>query len=84
MKKSHKFFENRDCKYFPCHECKKNASFNCIFCFCPLYSLGDKCGGNFAYDSESGVKSCAGCNLPHTPKYYAMIISKLKEAGEKK
>jgi len=83
MKNSHKFFGNRECRYFPCHETKNKNSFNCIFCFCPLYFLGEGCGGNFEY-GKSGVKSCAGCDLPHTPKYYSAIISKLKEAGNKK
>ena len=82
MKNSHKFFCNRECKYFPCHKIPDKNSFNCIFCYCPLYFLGDKCGGDFKY-SEDGVKSCMDCRLPHMPKYYAAVNSKLKEAGKK-
>jgi Zn-finger protein len=82
MKQSHKFFNNRDCKYFPCHKVADENSFNCIFCYCPLYFLGDKCGGGFTYN-EKGVKSCMDCHLPHMPSYYDVINSKLKEAGKK-
>ena len=79
IKNSHKFFNNRECKYFPCHKISDNKNFNCLFCYCPLYFLGDKCGGNFKYGSN-GVKNCLDCKLPHNPEYYDTIISKLKEA----
>lgn len=36
MENSHRFFENRECKYFPCH--KGLEDFNCLFCYCPLYN----------------------------------------------
>ena len=58
------FFSNKDCPHFPCHEGIDPDSFNCIFCFCPLYALGEKCGGNYRY-LEGGVKDCAQCPLPH-------------------
>lgn len=58
------FFSNTSCEYFPCHEGVAPEDFNCLFCYCPLYALGDKCGGHFAYTSK-GVKSCVGCELPH-------------------
>jgi len=82
MKNSYSFFENRSCKYFPCHNGAKKGEFNCLFCFCPLYALGDKCGGNFEYVKD--LKVCADCHLPHTPKYYDVIISKLIEINEHK
>ena len=75
MENSHRFFSNRDCKDFPCHEAPED-DFNCLFCFCPLYGMGDKCGGLFKYTKN--VKSCIGCHLPHMPEYYDTIISKLK------
>ena len=77
MKNNNKFFSNRECKYFPCHTIQDGDDFNCLFCFCPLYSLGDKCGGNFTYTQDRGVKNCADCRLPHMPEYYDIIISKL-------
>ncbi|MBQ3009245.1 MAG: metal-binding protein, partial [Oscillospiraceae bacterium] len=36
MKNSFRFFENRDCEYYPCH--KTDHPLNCLFCYCPLYS----------------------------------------------
>ncbi|MCL2158186.1 MAG: cysteine-rich small domain-containing protein [Oscillospiraceae bacterium] len=79
MNNSHEYFQNKDCKYFPCHKLPDCGHFNCLFCYCPLYILGDDCGGNFKR-SDSGVKNCADCNLPHMPEYYAAITEKLKEA----
>ena len=58
------FFSNTACAYFPCHEGVDPARFNCMFCYCPLYALGEQCGGNFAY-TESGVKDCSNCTLLH-------------------
>ena len=48
------FFQNRECEYFPCHPNADPETFSCLFCYCPLYALGDKCGGNFTY-TESGI-----------------------------
>jgi len=79
MRNSHKFFSNQECKYFPCHTMPDKDNFNCLYCYCPLYSLEDKCGGNFKYkDSKSG-KTCIDCHLPHMPEYYDTIVSKLRE-----
>ena len=36
----HQFFQNRECKYFPCHKGIDEEEFNCLFCYCPLYALG--------------------------------------------
>jgi Zn-finger protein len=57
--------------------------FNCMFCFCPLYFLGDTCGGNFTYGGSKGLKNCVDCHLPHMPEYYDTIIDKLKQAEQK-
>ncbi|MBR0398153.1 MAG: metal-binding protein [Eubacterium sp.] len=46
MKNSSRFFENRECRYFPCH--KDQEPFNCLFCYCPFY-LKEKCPGNPAW-----------------------------------
>jgi len=83
MKNDHKFYSNTECKYFPCHKSPESSSFNCLLCFCPLYFLGDKCGGNFKFSGKDKVKNCCDCHLPHTPEYYDVIISKLKEARKK-
>ena len=81
MENTYKFFCNSGCAYLPCHKAA-NASagksgFNCLFCYCPLYSLGDKCGGNFKYSGEKKVKNCEDCELPHIPEYYEIITAKL-------
>ena len=73
MENSYRFFENRACKYFPCH--KGLSDFNCLFCYCPLYTLGSKCGGNFRY-LENGVKDCSDCLLPHGRGSYEYITGK--------
>ena len=36
------YFQNSACPYFPCHEKGNKEFFNCLFCYCPLYALGDK------------------------------------------
>lgn len=77
-KNSFRFFCNKDCEYFPCHEVKDLDNFNCLFCYCPLYALGEKCGGNFKY-LESGIKDCSNCLIPHSPKGYDYITSKYYE-----
>lgn len=58
------FFSHKECTYFPCHEGIDPEDFNCLFCFCPLFMLGTECGGKFTL-SDSGIKDCTGCNLPH-------------------
>lgn len=70
-----KFFSHDKCEYFPCHKVEDKSKFNCLFCYCPLYTLGDKCGGNFKY-TESGIKDCSDCLIPHTEKSYDYIMSK--------
>ena len=81
MKNSYKFFKNDDCQYFQCHEHPNEDSFNCLFCYCPLYPLGNKCGGNFNYigKGEAKIKDCSNCLIPHMPEHYDTITAKLGE-----
>ena len=44
--KHYSYFSNKECEYFPCHKGADPENFNCLFCYCPLYALGDKCGGD--------------------------------------
>lgn len=82
MENSERFFRNEECKHFPCHKGCDKERFNCLFCYCPLYFLGENCGGDFKYAGKSKkVKSCEDCTLPHDPDYYAVILKKLKEAN---
>ena len=76
--KHYAFFSNRECEFYPCHEGADPEKFNCLFCYCPLYALGDKCGGNFRYN-ERGIKDCTFCRLPHDPKSYGYITAKFSE-----
>ena len=76
MENNHRYFKNHNCKYFPCHPQPSGSEFNCLFCYCPLYGLGDKCGGDFEY--AGNIKACMGCRFPHIPENYDIIISKLK------
>lgn len=43
MSEHYKFFQNKECEYFPCHKVKEAEDFNCLFCYCPLY-LKEECG----------------------------------------
>jgi len=79
MKNSDQFFKNVECRFFPCHERIGTETFNCLFCYCPLYSLGRDCGGNFEYIGESGnVKCCSKCTFPHEAGNYDLVIAKLR------
>jgi len=71
-----KFFQHKECEYFPCHKVESTEDFNCLFCYCPLYSLGEKCGGDFVY-TKKGIKNCAGCRIPHRKENYDLIMEKM-------
>ncbi len=79
--KKYAFFQHKACEFFPCHAGADPETFNCLFCYCPLYALGDKCGGNFVY-TENGCKDCSNCRLPHAPKSYGYIMEKFGEIME--
>ncbi len=85
MCKHFKYFQNNLCEFFPCHKTNDVDNFNCLFCFCPVYALGDKCGGNLKYKGD--IKDCSDCLLPHSKNGYELIISKMPdvmELGKKK
>jgi Zn-finger protein len=75
---NYKFFQHKNCEYFPCHKTDKPEDFNCLFCYCPLYALGKDCGGNFTY-TETGIKDCSGCLIPHRRENYERIIAKMEQ-----
>lgn len=77
MKNSYRFFENRECKYFPCHAVAED--FNCLFCYCPMY-LKKNCPGSPSFIEKDGktIKDCTGCAFPHRPENYDKIIQILK------
>jgi len=73
--KGFSFYANRACEYFPCHEGADPENFNCLFCYCPLYLLGDRCGGNFRF-TDAGIKDCSNCLVPHQRDSYGHITEK--------
>lgn len=75
------FFQNTECEYFPCHQGADPESFSCLFCYCPLYCLGDRCGGSFQY-TETGIKDCSQCMRPHQRENYMAICNKMGEVLE--
>lgn len=79
--KHYSFFQNTACEYFPCHKTDRPGDFNCLFCYCPLYALGDRCGGNFRY-TEAGIKDCTGCLIPHRRDNYGRIVERFSQVAE--
>ena len=74
---NHEFYQNLACPYFPCHKTNDPDSFNCHFCYCPLYALDDRCGGNFKYNSK-GIKDCTDCLRAHEPSVSPEFYEKIK------
>ncbi len=75
------FFQNRDCEYFPCHKGIADDAFSCMFCYCPLYALGENCGGIFTY-TEYGIKDCSNCLVPHRRENYLKVLQKIGDVIE--
>lgn len=83
MENSYRYFENRKCKYYPCHI--ETEHMNCLFCFCPLYGRKD-CPGNYKWIEVNGkkTKECMDCTFPHKPENYEIIMDLLSSAGSGK
>ncbi|NBI68375.1 metal-binding protein [Pseudoflavonifractor sp. 60] len=75
------FFQHQDCEFFPCHETDQPEDFNCLFCYCPLYTLGSACGGSCTWLPD-GTKDCSSCLLPHTRRSCDYIASKFKALSD--
>lgn len=78
---NYKFFQNTKCEKFPCHAGVASEDFNCLFCYCPLYALGEDCGGNFEI-KKNGIKSCINCNFPHKRENYEKINARFGEIAQ--
>ena len=76
--KAYSFFSHVACESYPCHDTEDKENFNCLFCYCPLYVLGDGCGGSFEY-LPSGVKDCTPCMLPHIRENYGYITGRFQD-----
>ena len=72
MKEGSRFFSNRKCEYYPCHE--TDEELNCLFCYCPLYHF-QHCPGNPVYKEKNGhsIKVCTNCTFPHRAENYDKI-----------
>lgn len=81
MRFSSRFFQNTACEYFPCHQGADPKTFNCLFCYCPLYFLDD-CGGDWRL--FHGVKDCTNCLRPHRPGGYDDILTQLRQEAAKR
>lgn len=73
MDHSYKYFENRACRYYPCHEGIEEL--NCLFCYCPLYQI-EHCPGSPAFREKDGrrIKVCTACTFPHRAENYDRVI----------
>ena len=74
MENSDKYFENRKCKYYPCHQDMQDI--NCMFCYCPFYNVVN-CPGKYKYIESNGrqIKECTVCTFPHKAENYEVIIA---------
>lgn len=80
QEKKYAFFRHSECEFFPCHKTDDVENFNCLFCYCPLYALGEACGGNFRYND--GLKDCSECMLPHVRENYENITGRFRDVAE--
>lgn len=80
-KRKFSFFQHVNCEFFPCHKVDEPEHFNCLFCYCPLYTLGSACGGNYIWLPD-GTKDCGGCLIPHSRGSFDYIVSKFQEISD--
>ena len=81
MEPNYEFYSNYACDFFPCHYAQNKEDFNCLFCYCPLYSYAD-CPGSPRYQkgrSGKTFKDCSNCTFPHKPENYERIVEILSE-----
>ena len=84
MNNNYKFFQNRDCEFFPCHKVKYEDKFNCLFCYCPLY-FDESCIGSPEYivnGRGQKIKDCSSCLVVHRPEMYDKVIAHLRRQDE--
>ena len=81
MKNNYRFFQNRDCEFFPCHKIENEDSFNCLFCYCPLY-LKENCLGSPDYilnGKGQKIRDCSKCTIVHRPEMYDAVIAQFQK-----
>ena len=77
MDNSDRFFANRSCRFYPCHEGIEEL--NCLFCYCPLYHMED-CPGDPVFKETGGgrLKVCTDCTFPHRAGNYDAVTEILR------
>ncbi|MBQ3030427.1 MAG: metal-binding protein, partial [Agathobacter sp.] len=50
MGNSYRYFENRECQYYPCHAMEH---MNCLFCYCPFNHM-EQCPGSPKFIEVNG------------------------------
>lgn len=81
MNNTSRFFANKECEHYPCHKCDEDI--NCLFCFCPLYSMSS-CPGQYKIIEKNGkqIKSCIDCSFPHKADNYDKIMQVIKHHND--
>jgi Zn-finger protein len=74
---SYKFFQNKQCVYFPCHKGISTDKFNCMYCFCPQYLIKDCIGKPKWVGHFNKIKDCSNCLVNHGPNSYEAIVEKV-------
>lgn len=77
---SDRFMCNVTCPWFPCHKDVPEDTFNCLFCYCPLYSY-QNCGGQYTM-LKNGWKDCSACTFPHENANADDLVSRLVQLYE--
>ncbi len=82
MENNYKFFENKNCEYYPCHKGLENL--NCLFCYCPFYGWEECPGKNEYIVKPDGrkIKVCKDCAFPHIPSNRDKIMEYLKQGKD--
>ena len=83
MENSSRFFANKACRYYPCHEGLEE--FNCLFCYCPFY-LKERCPGYPTFWNRKGkiIKDCTACVFPHRTGNYDKVIDFIRKENEQR
>jgi len=81
LKADFHFFQNTQCRYFPCHGKKRGTGsvpiedFNCMFCHCPLFFIN--CG--IKVPMLKGFKDCSTCTRIHDKDGWKFVMARLRD-----
>jgi|WetSurSiteA1Bulk_404760.scaffolds.fasta_scaffold106620_1 Zn-finger protein len=80
---SHRFYQNKNCEFYPCHKGVDDKEFSCLHCYCPLMCQDDCIGIQSGYgkliEGTNGklIKDCSGCTIPHEKKNYDLMMNEI-------